>query len=234
MQADHEKRQHRGNMGRRDFLARLGLSAAGAAACAGSASAQPQGTPDAAPPIKVAPDQQELDERRIRDQAVQRIRHKAKANELNLVVVIADTFRLDHAGPYGSTHAKTPCLDELARQSVVFENAFADGLPTIPARRVYHTGKSVLPGAASIPHPAGQVNLAQILHAHGFWSGLVCDLYHYFAPNMNLHAGFDTWEWIRGQEFDPYLGGPPSSSSRRNTCLRSSGTPNTIGSCAPT
>jgi arylsulfatase A-like enzyme len=25
---------------------------------------------------------------------------------------------------------------------------------------------------------------------------------------MNLHMGFDTWEWIRGQESDPYLGGP--------------------------
>jgi len=207
MQSEHEERQHRGDMGRRGFLARLAVGAAGAA-CAGSANAQPKTTPDTTPPIKIASDQEELDERRARNRAVQAIRHRAKANGLNLVVVIADTFRLDHAGPYGSTRAKTPCLDELARQSVVFENAFADGLPTIPCRRVYHTGKSLLPGAAWIPHPAGQVNLAQILRAHGFWSGLVCDVYHYFAPDMNLHMGFDTWQWIRGQESDPYLGGP--------------------------
>ena len=73
---------------------------------------------------------------------------------------------------------------------------------------MYHTGKSVIPGAAWIPHPAGQVNMAQILAAHGFWTGLVCDVYHYFAANMNLHAGFNTWQWIRGQESDAYLGGP--------------------------
>ena len=206
MPSEHEGKRDRGKMGRRDFLARLGLGAAGAA-CAGSTGAQQPSEPDAAPRIKIAPDQQELDERRVRNQAVQAIRHKAKANGLNLVVVIADTFRLDHAGPYGSTYTKTPCLDEMARQSTVFENAFADGLPTIPARRVYHTGKSVLPGAAWIPHPAGQVNLAQILRAHGFWSGLVSDVYHYFAPDMNLHMGFDTWQWVRGQESDPYLGG---------------------------
>ena len=60
------------------------------------------------------------------------IRRTAKANGLNLVVVVADTLRLDHVGAYGATRAKTPCLDELARQSVVFENAFADGLPTFP------------------------------------------------------------------------------------------------------
>ena len=29
---------------------------------------------------------------------------------------------------------------------------------------------------------------------------------------MNFHTGFDTWQWIRGQESDPYLGGPRSSS----------------------
>jgi arylsulfatase A-like enzyme len=200
-------------MGRRGFLARLGLGAAGAAAL-GSAEAQGQAAPKGKTKAKarragaIEADQHELDERQLRNQAVQAIKHTAKANGLNLVVIIADTFRWDHLGSYGPTHVKTPCLDELARQGVVFENAFADGLPTIPCRRVYHTGRSVLPGAAWIPHPAGEVNLAQILGAHGFWTGLVADVYHYFKPDMNLHAGFDTWEWIRGQESDAYLGGP--------------------------
>lgn len=206
MSSENEPNGACGKLGRRAFLGQLGAGAAGAAACAASEDAV--AAAPARPPLKIAPDQQELDEMQIRNRAIQAIRRKAKANGLNLVVVIADTFRLDHVGAYGPTRAKTPCLDQFARQSVVFENAFADGLPTIPCRRVYHTGKSVLPGAAWIPHPAGQVNLAQILGAHGFWTGLVCDVYHYFAPNMNLHAGFNTWQWIRGQESDAYLGGP--------------------------
>ena len=149
-----------------------------------------------------------LSEHRLRHQAVQTIRHTAQANGLNLVVIVSDTLRLDHLGAYGSTRVKTPCLDELARQSVVFEDVFADGMPTVPARRVFHTGKSALPVAVPwLSLPPGQVSLAQILNAHGFWCGLVCDAFHYFSPGMNFHIGFDTWQWIRGQEIDPYLGG---------------------------
>jgi len=71
----------------------------------------------------------------------------SKSNGLNMIVVITDTWRADHLGCYGSTHIKTPYLDEFAKDSVVFTNAHAEGLPTIPCRRVYHTGRSVLPEA---------------------------------------------------------------------------------------
>ncbi len=190
---------------RRGFLWQMGL---GAAACAGPARAARADQVASEPSSELAPDQRELQERDVRNRAVQAITRTAKSNGLNLVVIIADTFRRDHLGVYGAQRVKTPCLDQFAAESVVFDNAFADGLPTIPCRRCYHTGKSVVPRAAWIPHPAGEVNVAQILGAHGFWTGLVCDVYHYFKPDMNLHAGFDTWEWVRGQETDAYLGGP--------------------------
>ncbi|MFH1921654.1 MAG: sulfatase [Planctomycetota bacterium] len=208
MESKKRDRSNGGNVDRRDFLSRLGLTAAGAAAYAGSSQAAEQAKSAAEPDPELRPDQKELQERGVRNRAGRAIKRKAKSNGLNLVVVIADTLRLDHLGAYGATRIKTPCLDQMAAESVVFDNAFADGLPTIPCRRCYHTGKSVVPGAAWIPHPAGEVNMAQILGAHGFWTGLICDVYHYFKPDMNLHVGFDTWEWLRGHESDPYLGGP--------------------------
>jgi hypothetical protein len=73
MQSDHEKGYDRGGMGRRDFLARLGLDAARAAACAGGANAKQPGKPEALPQIQIASDQQELEERRVKDQ-----RHRPK------------------------------------------------------------------------------------------------------------------------------------------------------------
>jgi arylsulfatase A-like enzyme len=197
----------RNGLNRRSFLGHLGLGAAATTGLGATFQASPPTEPGTAP-AAITPDQQEDRERRTRNEAARAIIRKAKSNGLNLVVVIADTFRRDHLGPYGSTYAKTPCLDELGKQSVVFENVFADGLPTIPCRRVYHTGKSVLPNALWIPNPAGEINISQILGAHGFWTGLVSDVYHYFKPDMNLHVGFDTWEWIRGQEMDAYRGGP--------------------------
>jgi arylsulfatase A-like enzyme len=206
MKSNDQRRASTGDVDRRGFLSRVGVGAAGAAALAGTT--QGAGQAEAAEPADLTPDQKEMQERGVRNRAARAIKRKAKPNGLNLVVVIADTFRLDHIGAYGAQRIKTPCLDQLAAESVVFDNAFADGLPTIPCRRCYHTGKSVVPGAAWIPHPAGEVNMAQILGAHGFWTGLICDVYHYFKPDMNLHVGFDTWEWIRGHESDPYLGGP--------------------------
>ncbi|NQT13536.1 MAG: sulfatase [Planctomycetes bacterium] len=204
MASKQRNRGRGGNVDRRGFLSQVGLGAAGAAAYAGTS----QAAETAKPAPELTPAQKESQERGVRNRAGRAITKKAKSNGLNLVVVIADTFRIDHLGAYGAQRVKTPCLDQLASESVVFDNAFADGLPTIPCRRCYQTGKSVLPGSAWIPHPAGEVNMAQILGAHGFWTGLVSDVYHYFKPDMNLHVGFDTWEWLRGHESDAYLGGP--------------------------
>ena len=212
-------------MGRRVFLGQLGAGAAGPLLLRAVGTPWPAAAGSHAPAgVKIAPDQQELDERQVRNQAVQAIRRKAKANGLNLVVVIADTFRLDHWGPTARPAPKPPASTSLPAQGVVFENAFADGLPTIPCRRVYHTGKSVLPGAAWIPHPAGQVNLAQILRptASGpAWSATSTTT---SRPDMNLHMGFDTWQWIRGQERSRTWAVRASSSSPRSTCRRNCGT----------
>ena len=51
---------------------------------------------------------------------------------LNVIVIIADTFRADHLGCYGSTRVKTPYLDKLAQESVLFTDVTTEGLPTIP------------------------------------------------------------------------------------------------------
>ena len=132
----------------------------------------------------------------------------AKTNGLNMIVIIADTWRTDHLGCYGSTRVKTPHLDEFATESVLFANAHAEGLPTIPCRRVYHTGKSVLPQSKWQPLGKDDVTFAEILGKHGFRTGFIVDTYHHFKPGYNFHRGFDSWEWIRGQETDRWKSGP--------------------------
>ncbi len=129
----------------------------------------------------------------------------------NLIFIVADTFRADHLGCYGSKRVKTPALDRLAAESVTFTNAYADGLPTIPCRRVYHAGKSIIPmreRGGWIPLKEGRTTLAQVLGRNGFTTGFIADTYHYFKPNMNFHQGFDSWQWIRGQETDRWRSGP--------------------------
>ena len=127
-------------------------------------------------------------------------------------MIIADTFRWDYLQFNGNQRIRTPNLDALAADGVYFENCYADGLPTIPARRVMHTGKSILPEKVKWhPLAENEVTFAQILGKADFTTGFIVDTYHHFKPGMNFHHGFDSWEWIRGQESDPYRSGPRDS-----------------------
>ncbi len=137
-----------------------------------------------------------------------RISKTSKSDRFNLIVIIADTFRADHLGCYGSTRIKTPYLDKFAKESVLFANASAEGLPTIPCRRVYHTGKSVLPESKWQPLAKTDVTFAEVLGRRGFTTGFIVDTYHHFKPDYNFHRGFDSWHWVRGQETDRWKSGP--------------------------
>lgn len=125
----------------------------------------------------------------------------------NIIVIIADTWRADYLGAYGNEWIRTPNLDRFASESVMFSQCYADGLPTIPARRVYFTGRTVLPESQWRPLLDDDVTFPQVLKKHGYTTAFIVDTYHYFKPNMNFHEGFDSWEWIRGQENDKWRSG---------------------------
>ena len=62
------------------------------------------------------------------------------AEHLNVVVIVADTFRRDHLGAYGNPYIRTPHLDEFARSSVVFDRHTISSFPTMSARADILTG----------------------------------------------------------------------------------------------
>jgi arylsulfatase A-like enzyme len=113
----------------------------------------------------------------------------------------------------GKREVKTPCLDRLASQGVIFEEAYAEGLPTGPERIVHMTGKFTLPFRGWEPLGNDDLTMAEYLRGQGFRTALMSDTYHMFKPNYNFHRGFSEWRWIRGQESDAYVsankGGDP-------------------------
>jgi hypothetical protein len=149
-----------------------------------------------------------------------RIPRTSKPNGLNMIVIIADTWRADHLGCYGSTRIKTPYLDKFAKESVLFADASAEGLPTIPCRRVYHTGKSVLPESRWEPLSRDDVTFAEILQKHGVTTGFIVDTYHHFKPVDR--------RWIGGKV------GPKKSLTRKSTCPLIYGTGAMTEICANT
>ena len=66
-------------------------------------------------------------------------------NNLNLILLVSDTFRADNLAAYGSKWIETPNLNRFAEQSVIFEDAYPEGMPTIPIRRTLYTGRRIVP-----------------------------------------------------------------------------------------
>ena len=139
---------------------------------------------------------------------------------MNLLVLCTDTFRADYLGCYGNTWVETPYLDKLAAEGVRFPDFYSEGLPTLPVRRVFYTGRRVFPFAyhpqksdqVQLPgwHPLSDedVTLAEWLSERGYTTGLINDVYHMMKPGKNFHRGFRSWQWIRGQEIDPLVPTP--------------------------
>ena len=65
----------------------------------------------------------------------------AAATPPNIVFIIADDLSAPHIGPYGSEEVRTPNLDRLAREGVVFENAFVSTPSCTPSRAAILTGR---------------------------------------------------------------------------------------------
>lgn len=127
---------------------------------------------------------------------------------MNIIMIVIDSLRLDHLGCYGNRWIETPNMDRLASESVVFENAYPEGLPTLPVRTALLTGNYTLTNRFWQGLLPQDVTMAEILDEYGFVNALITDTYHLFKPNMNYHRGFHAYEWIRGQEVDAYKTAP--------------------------
>jgi arylsulfatase A-like enzyme len=130
---------------------------------------------------------------------------------MNVIVILADSLRADHLGCYGNPWIKTPCLDALAREAVRFDRYYTEGLPTLPTRQTLLTGRFTLPFRGwQSPEPRDPW-LPEHLWSRGYTSALVTDVYHMHAPGRTFGRGFDTVEFIRGQEYDDWQVAPDES-----------------------
>lgn len=107
-------------------------------------------------------------------------------------------------------------MDKFASESVLFSDAHTEGLATIPCRRVMHTGKTFRAKTKWRPLDIDDVTLAEVLREFNYTSAFIIDTYHHFKPGYNYHTGFDTWEWIRGQESDRWKSGPKETINTKN------------------
>ena len=153
-------------------------------------------------------------------------------SRMNVILVIIDSLRRDHLGVYGNDWIKTPNLDALAKESLIFDRSHPESLPTILARRAIHTGIRTFPFRnwqkwysedvnlwGWQPIPRDQVTLAEILIKEGFFNLIVTDTLHQFRPFYDMHRGFHAFDFIRGQERDFFRPQSPASEKKMENTL---------------
>jgi arylsulfatase A-like enzyme len=124
---------------------------------------------------------------------------------MNVVVIVNDTLRWDYMGCYGNDWIQTPNLDILAAESAVFDHCYTEGLPTIPTRTTFFTGRFTFPFRGWQKLEPTDILLAELLWNKGYNTGLVTDVYHMHKPTMAFERGFDFTQHIRGHEADPWM-----------------------------
>ena len=73
---------------------------------------------------------------------------------MNVIWIVADTFRQDHLGAYGKKPILTPSLDALAAKSYLFTRHYAAGFPTMPTRADHALGRWTMSFMGWEPLPA--------------------------------------------------------------------------------
>ncbi|MEK7794515.1 MAG: sulfatase [Candidatus Hydrogenedentota bacterium] len=114
----------------------------------------------------------------------------------HVVFISLDTARPDYLGLYGHPWVKTPNLDELAAESVVFEDAMTPAPTTLAAHTAMMT--STYPHTHGVPRNGfvvsdENVTLAEILRAAGYSTAAIVGAFP-LLHRFELDQGFDLYD----------------------------------------
>jgi len=123
-----------------------------------------------------------------------------QSNRPNVVLIVLDTTRRDHLGCYGGPEGLTPNLDALAREGVVYEQAFSTSTWTVPSHASLFTGLHPVTHGCSREHHLWLdrrfVTLAEMLASLGYqtaaWSS------NSLLARTNQLQGFEHYESLDG------------------------------------
>ncbi len=120
----------------------------------------------------------------------------------SVILISLDTVRADHLSPYGYPRLTTPFLARLAKESVVFQNAYSPISVTVPSHASLFT--SHYPSETKLVNNGWRLEnwklplLAEVLEQQGYQTGAVVASPILGKPH-NLNLGF---EYYQDQEFE--------------------------------
>jgi arylsulfatase A-like enzyme/Tfp pilus assembly protein PilF len=122
---------------------------------------------------------------------------RAGVEKPNVILITLDTTRADHLGCYGNREARTPVIDDLARNGVLFAQAASPAPLTLPAHcsimtGLYPTNHGVrLNGTNALSQQ--QTTLAEALAGKGYETGAFLGAF-VLDGRWGLNQGFGTYD----------------------------------------
>jgi arylsulfatase A-like enzyme len=138
----------------------------------------------------------------------------------NVIVIMNDSLRRDHVNCYdvpapwprpgheGEPFIRTPNLDRLAADAMLFDRYYIASYPTVPNRTDLYTGRFGFCYRGWQPLEPSDVILPEVLKRHGYTTAIFFDTPPLAHNSYNFTRGFDAWRWIRGQAGDRYITDP--------------------------
>lgn len=123
----------------------------------------------------------------------------------NVIFIMMDSLQFNYLGCYGNPWIETPNMDKLAREGTLFENAYAEGLPTIPVRRAMMTGRFSLPFKGWGALDPDDTTIADICWGRGIHTALIYDTAPMQLPKYGFSRGFNDVIFKHGHELDHYF-----------------------------
>ena len=134
----------------------------------------------------------------------------------NILFIIFDDWGWQHAGAYGSTWVKTPNFDRVAREGVLFKNAFTSNPKCSPCRATILTGRNTWQLKEAVSHggyfPSGFEVYPDLLEKSGYSVGLTGKGW---GPG-DFKTLAQRPRNPAGPSFDEHRSNPPASGMGRN------------------
>lgn len=134
----------------------------------------------------------------------------------NILFIFSDDHACQAISAYGSRINRTPNIDRIAREGIIFENSFCTNAICAPSRAVVLTGKfSHVNGKVDNAEPfdTSQPTFNKALQSAGYQTAMI-GKWHL----RNDPEGFDFWKVLPGQGhyYNPDFRGPEYGSGRPN------------------